>query len=188
MRKYLITFALLMPITGFVINDFQTQLYAYEEVAPTKKNSTSNSGNRRGSSNKPNSSSTKKSAVSSSNTNPRGNGNKSAKAKKSSNKGYRIEGNRIVTHDRWVVIDFYTDWCKYCPPYKEIFDRVGNRFSGKAIFIRINAEEKRNIANYYNVNSYPRTVVLYPNDRGVATEIKGLVDEDYLYNYLSRYF
>lgn len=110
------------------------------------------------------------------------------KTKKSNQKGYRIQGNRIVTQGKWVVIDFYTDWCKYCPPYKEIFDRVGNRLSNNAIFIRINAETQRGIANFYNINSYPCTVVLYPNDGGVATVIKGLVDENYLYNYLSRYF
>ena len=41
--------------------------------------------------------------------------------KRSNRQGYRIQGNRIVTQGKWVVIDFYTDWCKYCPPYKEIF-------------------------------------------------------------------
>ena len=107
---------------------------------------------------------------------------------KSNPTGYRIQGNRIVTQGKWVVIDFYTDWCKYCPPYKEIFDRVRKRLSTNAIFIRINAETQRGVANYYNINSYPCTVVLYPNDGGVATMIKGLVDENYLYNYLSRYF
>lgn len=108
--------------------------------------------------------------------------------KRSKQNGYKIQGNRIVTQGKWVVIDFYTDWCKYCPPYKEIFDRVGNRLSANAIFIRINAETQRGIANFYNINSYPCTVVLYPNDGGVATIIKGLVDENYLYNSLSRYF
>lgn len=113
---------------------------------------------------------------------------RTSQTKKKKSKGYTIQGNRIVTKGKWVVIDFYTDWCKYCPPYKEVFDRVGRRFADKAIFIRINAEEKRGIADYYNINSYPCTVVLYPNDGGRAATIKGLVDDDYLYNYLYRFF
>ena len=112
-----------------------------------------------------------------------------SKSKRSSkNKAYRIEGNRIVTGNKWVVIDFYTDWCRFCPPYKEVFDRVSHYFTNKAVFIRINAEKKSGIANYYNIHSYPKTIILYPNDRGVAGEINGLVDENYLYNYLSRFF
>lgn len=113
---------------------------------------------------------------------------RTTQTRKSNRNGYTMRGNRIVTQGKWVVIDFYTDWCKFCPPYKEIFDRVSKRFSGKAIFIRINAEKHEGIANYYNVTGYPQTVVLYPNDGGVATVINGMVEENYLYKCLSRYF
>ena len=103
-------------------------------------------------------------------------------------KGYKISGNKIVpTAGLPVVIDFYTDWCGWCKPYKEELEKVEKRMQGKAIFIRINAESQTGLANYYKVNCYPFTVVLYPNGN-VATTIEGYVEETPLYNTLRKYF
>ena len=99
---------------------------------------------------------------------------------------YKIEGNRIVTTGPTrIVVEFYTDWCKYCPPYSKVLDNVQKRLSNKFTIVLINAEEYPNIARYYNITGYPETLLLDVNgyaDR--CDRIKGFVDEDYLYNYL----
>lgn len=99
---------------------------------------------------------------------------------------YKIEGNRIVTTGPTrIVVEFYTDWCKYCPPYSKVLDNVQKRLSNKITIVRINAEEYPNIARYYNVTGYPETLLL--DVTGYADRcdrINGFVDEEYLYNYL----
>ena len=112
---------------------------------------------------------------------------KARTSQSSKKKLYKIEGSRIIpTGHKFVVIDFYTDWCKYCPPYKEVFEKVGRNYSDRAVFIRINAEQHRDIANYYNVTGYPFTVMLNPFGTVVAS-FSGLVSEYAFNSFLSTY-
>lgn len=98
---------------------------------------------------------------------------------------YKIEGNRIVTTGPTrIVVEFYTDWCKYCPPYAKVLDNVQKRLSNKITIVRINAEEYPNIAKHYNITGYPETLLLDVNG-SVCDRIHGLVDEGYLYNFLA---
>lgn len=112
---------------------------------------------------------------------------KAATSQTTKKKLYKIEGNRIVTTGPTrIVVEFYTDWCKYCPPYAKVLDNVQRRLSNKITIVRINAEEYPNIAKYYNITGYPETLLLDVNgyaDR--CDRIKGFVDENYLYNYIA---
>ena len=108
--------------------------------------------------------------------------------KKSSSRGYRVEYGRIIpTAGKPVIVDFYTDWCGPCQRYKPIFEAVKRDYSNMAVFIRINTETNREIANYYNIHSIPTTYYIYPDGR-TAGYFSGGVDYNYLVNFLYRYY
>lgn len=110
---------------------------------------------------------------------------KSSHSSSSKKRLYKIVGNRVITTGPTrIVLEFYTDWCKYCPPYARVLDNVQRRLPQITV-VRINAEEHPEMARYYNITGYPETLLLdvngYP-DR--CDRIRGYVDENYLYNYL----
>ena len=103
----------------------------------------------------------------------------------SKNKLYKIEGNRIITTGPTrIVVEFYTDWCKYCPPYAKVLENIEKRLSPRITIVRINAEQHPEIARYYNITGYPETLLLDVNG-SVCDRINGYVDENYLYNFLA---
>ena len=113
---------------------------------------------------------------------------RSGTKKKSSNRGYRVEYGKIIpTAGKPVIVDFYTDWCGPCQQYKPIFEAVKRDYSNMAVFIRINTETNREIANYYGIRSIPTTYFIYPDGR-VAAYFSGLVDYNALVNFLYRYY
>ena len=104
--------------------------------------------------------------------------------KKSSNKGYRVEYGRIVpTAGKPVIVDFYTDWCGPCQRYKPVFDAVKRDYSSMAVFIRINTETNREIANYYGIQRIPTTVFI-PSYGSGTMSFSGAVDYNFLVNFL----
>ena len=78
-----------------------------------------------------------------------------------SSKGYRVENGKIIpTGSKPVIVDFYTDWCGPCKRYAPNFEYVKSRYGSRAIFIRINIDNNREISNYYNVHSIPTTMII----------------------------
>lgn len=87
---------------------------------------------------------------------------KKAKATTSqSSKGYKIENGRIIpTGSKPVIVDFYTDWCGPCKKYAPVFEQVKSKYKSRAIFIRINIDNNREISNYYDVHNIPTTMII----------------------------
>ncbi|MBU0634064.1 MAG: thioredoxin family protein [Candidatus Omnitrophica bacterium] len=64
-----------------------------------------------------------------------------------------------------LLIDFYTDWCGWCKRLDK--DTYSNakvvKFAENFVCVKINAEEKPEIARTYKVQGFPTTVFLKPN-------------------------
>lgn len=74
---------------------------------------------------------------------------------------------RAKAENKPVMIDFYTDWCGACKFLdKEIFTAPDVRAeSTKWISVKVNAEERRDIAGSYGVTGYPTIIFATPEGK-----------------------
>eukprot|EP00455_Lapot_gusevi_P035615 TRINITY_DN3943_c0_g1_i1.p1 TRINITY_DN3943_c0_g1~~TRINITY_DN3943_c0_g1_i1.p1 ORF type:complete len:476 (-),score=140.38 TRINITY_DN3943_c0_g1_i1:161-1588(-) len=74
--------------------------------------------------------------------------------------------------DKLVVVDFSASWCGPCQMLIPIYSRIARTWKDKAVFIRLDIDECRDIAMEFRVSSYP-TIILFKAGKQVAT-VKGL--------------
>ena len=70
-----------------------------------------------------------------------------------------------VESDMPMIIDFYTDWCKYCKKMDSVtfVDPTVIELSADNIFVKINAEVDTLLAQKYNINGFPTFVLTKPD-------------------------
>lgn len=61
---------------------------------------------------------------------------------------------------------FYATWCPHCEDYLNsgIFDKVGQKYNGEVNFEKIDYDQNKELAEEYNVQSFP-TLVLVDNSK-----------------------
>lgn len=74
-----------------------------------------------------------------------------------------------------VVCGFWAPWCHTCHAVMPMLDKVGEEFTGKADFIKINVVENPGISSRYGVMSLPNILVF--KDGKVANQIIGSTTE-----------
>lgn len=70
--------------------------------------------------------------------------------------------------DKPIVVDFFTDWCRWCKKldHETYDDQNVVDFSAKFIPLKLNAEASgRPVARTYNVHSFPNIVFMYPDGK-----------------------
>ena len=92
---------------------------------------------------------------------------------------------RALSSCRVVVVTFYTPLCPYCKLLEPVFHRVAEEYSGRVIFLRVNAFEQPILAQQLMVFTVPLTIV-FVNGRP-RTRIPGLIDEERLASIIDRY-
>lgn len=83
------------------------------------------------------------------------------------NNGNEIEN--ILINKKISIIEFYVDGCKPCLKMKDVLENVSNGI--EVDIVKINADKYRNVAQLYNVNSYPRIIIL--KEGNIINEIRG---------------
>jgi len=76
------------------------------------------------------------------------------------------EATRIAeSQNKNMILDFYTDWCKYCKRLDDSTFTDTNliRFSMDFVFFKANAEEDTALAERYKVNGYPTVILADPS-------------------------
>lgn len=68
------------------------------------------------------------------------------------------EIENILINKNISIIEFYVDGCKPCLKMKDVLENVSNDIH--IDIVKINADKYRNVAQLYNVNSYPRILIL----------------------------
>ncbi|QKQ99289.1 thioredoxin [Metallosphaera tengchongensis] len=91
----------------------------------------------------------------------------------------------LLSKNRIVVIDFWAQWCAPCHLYEPVFKRVASRYSGKALFGRVNVDENPKIADAYGIMNIPTTLIIVEGK--VADTLVGAVDEETLESSLKKY-
>ena len=75
-------------------------------------------------------------------------------------------------NQRPCVIDFYTTWCGPCKRLAPIMDSLSIVYKGKIDFYKVNTEQERELAYFFQITSIPQ--VLYVPRKGEPTLTKGL--------------
>jgi len=76
-----------------------------------------------------------------------------------------------------LMVDFYTDWCQWCKKLDEdvYTDAQVAELSHEFVCVKVDAEQYRDVADRYKVNSYP--TIIFLNSSGLeVSRIPGYED------------
>jgi thiol-disulfide isomerase/thioredoxin len=102
---------------------------------------------------------------------------------------YAAAQAEAVKTNKPMIIDFFTDWCKWChtldsTTYK---DSIIIAMSEDNIFVKINAEEDTILARKFAVSGYPTIIIARPNGEEID-RIYGYLGPREFYNQIQLYF
>ncbi len=72
--------------------------------------------------------------------------------------------NNLVNEfqDNLFVVDMYAEWCGPCKWFKRVFEDVQSQYkSHGVIFLKVNIDQHRDIAQQFRVMSVPTTLFIY---------------------------
>lgn len=85
--------------------------------------------------------------------------------------------------DKYIVIKFYTDWCKWCKTLDTVVlvdSAAIDFFDNEMLLVKTNAEEDTALANEYNVRGFPTLVMIDAQGNEVDRLVGYLPTEDFL--------
>lgn len=71
------------------------------------------------------------------------------------------------------VIDFYATWCPPCKALEPIMEQMKKKFEGKVNFKKVDVDQEKDVAMYYEIQSIP--TLLYVTPSGNITRTVGLL-------------
>jgi thioredoxin len=87
--------------------------------------------------------------------------------------------NDVLQNYDLIVVDFYADWCQPCVQMHKVIDALAQDHDLDSIlFVKINTEVYRSLANEYQIYSLP-TIVLFVDGKAIKT-VYGLTDKKML--------
>ena len=66
----------------------------------------------------------------------------------------------IKQSDLPVLVDFWADWCGACRTVSPVIKKIAGEFKGKLLTIKVNVDQKPQIATQYQIQSIP-TIMLF---------------------------
>ena len=76
----------------------------------------------------------------------------------------------IINEDKVTMVDFYAVWCGPCKAMAPDVQRIKKDYEGKANVLKIDAEDKLDIAQQFKLQGYP-TIIFFKKGKVVANEI-----------------
>ncbi|KAH0788208.1 Thioredoxin family protein [Histomonas meleagridis] len=73
-----------------------------------------------------------------------------------------------------VVIDCYAAWCAPCKRLAMLLPKIAKDHK-KVQFIKVNADQNNNIAQYFKVRSFPNVIFLKEDSNGGVVELNRVV-------------
>lgn len=70
------------------------------------------------------------------------------------------ELNEKIKDNEFVFLDFFASWCGPCISFSPIYEKISSEFSDKAVFLKINIDEQRDLAIEYRISSIPTILCL----------------------------
>jgi thioredoxin 1 len=66
--------------------------------------------------------------------------------------------------EKFVVIDFYADWCMPCLMMAPVIEDIARKFKGKIKFGKVNIEDNQELAQKFRIVSLP-TFILFKDGK-----------------------
>lgn len=89
---------------------------------------------------------------------------------------------RAAENNQLVLIDFYADWCPPCKYMdREVFPRedVADALSNWVV-VKIDVDEKRDVANQYNIQAMPTLVIARPDGTEITRVDHALGPDEFI--------
>ncbi|MEX1013163.1 MAG: thioredoxin [Waddliaceae bacterium] len=80
------------------------------------------------------------------------------------------------------IVDFYADWCGPCKQFAPVFESVSSEMEGKAVFLKVNADQAPDILQKHGVRALP-TIIVFKNGSEFARKV-GPADAETLRGYV----
>lgn len=94
--------------------------------------------------------------------------------------------DEVVGKEKYVVVKFYTRWCKFCrimsPEYEKLFDYFKEK-RNDVVIARLEGSMNQEISMKYGINSFPMVVLFLPNDK----RIRGLFQGQRVVSHMSQW-
>lgn len=82
------------------------------------------------------------------------------------------------TKEKFVVIDFYADWCMPCLMMAPIMEEIARKFKGKIKFGKVNIEDNQELAQKFRIVSLP-TFMLFKDGKQAKQFVGSRSIEDF---------
>ena len=87
---------------------------------------------------------------------------------------------KVILNEGVVLVCFSAQWCGPCRMIAPMIDDISKEYEGKATVGKINVDENRETASFYNIMSIP-TLLFFKNGQIVDKQV-GVVSKDVLRN------
>lgn len=68
--------------------------------------------------------------------------------------------SRVHKADKFLLVDFYTDWCDACRKFAKPLREFATKYADHVVVVKVDCEKSRNLAKSYKINAYP-TMLLF---------------------------
>jgi thioredoxin 1 len=92
--------------------------------------------------------------------------------------------NTFVSSNRFVVVDFWADWCAPCRMISPIIEELAREFRGRIYFGKLNVDLNPNIPSRYRVTGIPTLLVF--KDGRLAERIVGFQQKSSIRSTLNK--
>ncbi len=80
------------------------------------------------------------------------------------------EFDNLIKNNRYVLTQFYADWCAPCRMISPVIERVAVQYRDKVTVVKVNIDEQQELAIRYGIQTIP-TIILFKEGRFVSKEI-----------------
>ena len=90
----------------------------------------------------------------------------------------------LNTHEKPVLVDFWAEWCGPCKMLGPVLEELSKEWNDKITIIKINTDEKPDIAGRYNISGIP-TMILF-KDGKEAKRVSGALSLQQIKTYFGE--
>ncbi len=66
----------------------------------------------------------------------------------------------VIQADMPVVVDFWAEWCVYCPMVKLTLEQLAEEFAGKLKFVSVDTDANPKLAKQFSIRYWPTIVIM----------------------------
>ena len=85
--------------------------------------------------------------------------------------------DELLKGDKPVVCDFYATWCGPCKMLAPVMEGAAEKYSDKAVFVKVDVDNNFELAARYNITSIP-VVAVFKNEELVDRNLGYSTKED----------